>query len=462
MKQKQFYIRRLVQFWHSIDESWRIAITAFVIARLFYALWSWVIFTVQPVAIQNFEINGEQILSIFSLKDNRGYVYLRKVDGNILTFQSVGTDHILDQQTGSTWDLSSGKAIEGHYKNSSLLEANTKDFDIFPYFGARHYPGGWLSMWQRYDANWYVTLAEHGYGSIPGDDHFPPLFPLLIRVLQPIFGDAFLGGLFISHTATLVSLKLLYDLFTQWSEPTKGRRALLFFLIYPTFFFFFSAYSEPIFLVTALLALRAMHVRSWVWAGFWVFCAILTRLQGAALFVPMVYLMVKDRSMLQKPAHWMSFLIAGLGGLFYLYLRSMQVTHGTVPFVESVWRARLVPPWETYLYAVKIILSRNATFIDVLNWAILTLFLILLLWGWKKIPLEYNLFTAFSILIIMIRIVDGQPLISMSRYSLTLFPSFFALSLACENPWLRRVVIYSSVLLSLYLSGQFFLWGWVA
>ena len=90
------------------------------------------------------------------------------------------------------------------------------------------------------------------------------------------------------------------------------------------------------------------------------------------------------------------------------------------------------------------------------------MFLVLLVWGWKKIPLEYNLYTAVSILIILIRIVETQPLISMSRYSLMLFPTFYAFSLAAENPVLRRVIVYGFILLHLYLSGQFLIWGWVA
>ena len=111
---------------------------------------------------------------------------------------------------------------------------------------------------------------------------------------------------------------------------------------------------------------------------------------------------------------------------------------------------------------MKTLLTGQATFIDALNLAVMTLFLILLVWGWKKIPVEYNLYTVFSMLIIQGRIAEAHPLISVSRYSLMLFPSFYALGLAGENPWLRRVIVYGSILLNLYLSGQFFIWGWVA
>lgn len=451
-----------LHYWENLSESWRFAITAFVIARLVYLIWSWVIFTIQPLVIQNLEISGEPVLSIFKVEKSETHLYSREVNGELLTFQTADTQHVTDQQTGSVWDISTGTAIQGQYKGTTLGATQTSLSQVFPYQGTQPYQGGWwVAMWQRFDANWYVGLAENGYGNIPGDDHFPPLFPLLIRLVRPIFGNAFLAGLFISQLATLFALKLLYDLFMQWGEKATGQRAVLFFVIYPTFFFFFSAYSEPVFVVLALLALRAMQRRQWAWAGFWIFCAISTRLQGAALIFPMLYLIFKDQPPFRKPSHWFGLFVSGLGGLFYLYLRSIQVTNA-VPLVEDVWMARIVPPWETYWYAVQTIIKGNASFIDMLNWSVMTLFIILLIWGWKRIPLEYNLYTAVSIFIILIRIVENQPLISMSRYSLTLFPTFYALSLAGENPLLRRVIIYGSILLHLYLSGQFFIWGWVA
>jgi hypothetical protein len=452
----------VVQYWERLDESWRFAITAFLIARLFYFIWSWVIFTIQPLAIQNFELSGEPIVSIFRLKNSEAHVYLRKVNGETLTFQPLGTENVIDQQTGSLWDISSGTAIQGQYQGMHLSTATTKAADIFPYFGVPTFPGALLGLWQRFDANWYLSIADHGYGSIPGDVHFPPFYPLLMRALGPIFGSTFLAGLFISHVATLFALKLLYDAFVGWGEKVISRRALLFFAIFPTSFFLFSAYSEPLFLVVALLSLRAMNSGSWSWAGFWIFCAILIRLQGVALLAPMLFLMWRDRPFLKKPEHWAGLGAATIGALVYLYLRSEQVTESTIPFVETDLHARLVPPWQSYRYAIQTAFSGHATFIDLLNLFITSLFIVLLIWGWKRIALEYNIYTAFSLLIILTRVVEAQPLMSMSRYALTLFPCFYSLGLIGENPWRRRGILYTSLLLNLYLSGQFFLWGWVA
>jgi hypothetical protein len=449
--------------WHSLDDSWRYAITLFVIARILFGLWSWVVYYIQPVAIQNFELEGEPILSVFRVKDSQRYIYRREVNGTVLTFRLLRADLIVDQQTGTIWNISTGQGMQGQYSNLKLVPAvKTELQDIFPYFGSSPYPGSWLAMWQRFDANIYATIAEHRYGEISGDTHFPPFFPLLIALLMPFLGNAFLAGLFVSHVATFLLLKLLYDVFTEWGGLETGKRAVLFFVLYPTFFFFFSAYSESLFIVCALLALRTMKPRSWAWAGFWTFCAILTRLQGAALLGPMIYLMYRDAPFLRKASHWLGLAIAGFGGLFYVYLRWLEGTVNVLPTVESEWQARLALPGESYLYAIKTMLAGFANYIDILNFFVATLFLVLLIAGWSKIPLEYNLFMVFNLLILSIRVVETQPLNSMLRFSLTLFPAFFTLGIAGNRSWVRRVIIYTSILLALYLSGQFMIWGWVA
>lgn len=457
-----FIQNTLIPRWKTIHASWRFAIITFLVVRLFYAVWSWAILTAQPLAVQNIELYGEPIVTIFSLHTSQAYTYRREVNGAVQDFAPTNAYTITDLETGSIWDITTGTAIEGLYKGNVLAPAaRAKASGIFPYHSTKPFPGAWLAIWQRFDANWYTSIAETGYGLAEGDDHFPPLLPVLIRILKPLFGSAFLAGLFICHLATLFVIKLLYDTFGEWGGNAAGA-ATLFFMVYPTSFFLFSVYSESIFLVAALLAFQQMRKQSWAWAGFWIFCAILTRLQGAALILPLLYLMWHDRPFLRKFVHWFGLILSALGGFFYLFMRSRQGTTATIPFLENEWHARLVPPWETYGYAIRTLFSGNATFNDALNWIIATLFIILLIVGWRKIPLEYHLYTAACLFIILIRIVETQPLISMSRYSLTLFPTFFVLALAGGRPWLRRLILYMFIPLNLYLSAQFFLWGWVA
>jgi len=455
------FLSRLKQAWEKLDESWRVAITLFLLVRSFYALWSWVVLTVQPVAVHYIEVDDEPAVIFLNLNTTESFAYLCEVNGQPLTFRAAGKERVTDLQTGSLWDIHTGVASGGYFKGTGLSPTEPES-NMFAYFGIQPYPNAWLGLWQRFDAIWYTSIAENGYGAIEGDHAFPPFFPLLIRLLTPIFGDAFLAGLFISHTAALYALKLLYEVFIQWGDHRTARQTLIFFLLFPSSFFLFSVYTEPLFLVLAILSMKCMQNRAWHWAGFWTFLAILTRLQGIALFAPMLYLMWRDQPFLRSARHWTGLLFAGSGFLLYAYLRSIIIQSGSGGFADPAWQARLVLPWESYFIAVQNILSGTFNYIDLLNWMAATLFIILLFAGWRKVPVEYNLYSMFSFLVILTRVVEGQPLLAMLRYSLTLFPAFFTINLFGRNPWIRRAVIYSFIGLNLYLSAEFFGWGYVA
>ena len=453
-------IYRVKRQWEKLDASWRFAIAAFLIARIFYTVWSWVILTIQPVAVHYIQVDNNPGAIFLILQTSQAYGYICDVNGEKLSFRSASKDTVTDLQTGSVWDIHTGTALEGHYQGTVLSPAAIPA-DMFPYHDTKPYSNAWLALWQRFDANWYISIAEHGYGATQGDFVFPPLFPLLIHLLKPFFGYAFLAGLFISNIATLFTLKLLYDLFVQWGDHESAYWALMLFLLYPTSFFMFSVYAESLFLVLALLAMHSMKTHQWHWAGFWVFCAILARLQGIALLLPFIYLIWKDQPFLRNLQHWAGSIFAGSGFLFYLYLRFADNQNGIV-FSELMWHSHFVFPWESYAYAIRLIFTRQVNYIDILNLTITTLFIILLVLGWQKIPLEYSLYSIASLFVMLARLVETKPLNAMLRYTLTIFPMFYILGLAKDNPWKRRIIIYSFIALNLFLSQEFFGWGWVA
>src|ERR1043165_1112260 len=130
----------LLHRWEALDKSWRFAITAFLLMRLFYVLWSWAILTLQPLAIQNTELSGQPVLTVFKLQSSQSYTYFREVNGQVLTFQATNADVVIDSQTGSLWDISTGTAIQGQYKGSVLSPAKTPPSEIFFYSKAKPYP----------------------------------------------------------------------------------------------------------------------------------------------------------------------------------------------------------------------------------------------------------------------------------------------------------------------------------
>jgi hypothetical protein len=82
--------------------------------------------------------------------------------------------------------------------------------------------------------------------------------------------------------------------------------------------------------------------------------------------------------------------------------------------------------------------------------------------NWKKLPQEYMLYTIITIFIVTGRILEGQPLSGMMRFTLSMFPVFYIVSNSSSNRWLRYIVLYIFFAINLFLSAKFFMWGWVA
>ena len=85
-----------------------------------------------------------------------------------------------------------------------------------------HAEPSWIAVWARWDALWYVRIAERGYAGRFGVDDlegrtgeppatgFFPLMPLLMRGVGWVVGSPLRAGLLISNVSLLVSLWLLF------------------------------------------------------------------------------------------------------------------------------------------------------------------------------------------------------------------------------------------------------------
>jgi len=81
---------------------------------------------------------------------------------------------------------------------------------------------------------------------------------------------------------------------------------------------------------------------------------------------------------------------------------------------------------------------------------------------WRRFPTIYSLYMISLLLVTLMTYVEQRPLNSLSRYTLAFFPAFMVLGQLGRLPWVNRLILYPSLVLYLYFSGQFFLWGWVA
>jgi hypothetical protein len=80
---------------------------------------------------------------------------------------------------------------------------------------------------------------------------------------------------------------------------------------------------------------------------------------------------------------------------------------------------------------------------------------------WRVLPREYGLYALAMYLAPLFRMTTAQPLVSMDRYALAIFPVFVLWGVWGKHAWVNRAFVYLSFPLQLYLSAQFVLWGWV-
>lgn len=450
---------KISSFWNRIPPAWRFTLAAFLVARVGLTLWSFVVYWMFPVALQNLDLFGESVLTVFNLRTSERYAYSRTVDETTLSFRALDDQFMADEQTRSVWSMRDGRAIQGELEGTLLLPSAYSVDSLFPYLGINPAGNIALSLWQRFDTNWYLKIAERGYEA-DGSTVYFPAYPFLIKALAS-FTDPMAAALLISNLSLIGSLGLLYQLTASITNEASARRTIIYLLLFPTAFFLTSAYTESLFLFFALASLFAASRGRWGWSVICGMFSSLTRLQGVLLVFPLAWLMWRETNGLPlraKLVRFASLVLIPLATVSFLAFTSLSL----ISTYEGTLRARFVSPWGNILASVSLLSSGGGDIVDALN-LVFTLGLIAMMFPiWRKLPVEYVLYSILMLVAPMLRMTTAQPLVSMMRYALAIFPVFIVVGYWGENKWVNRVIVYLSLLLQLYLSAQFWLWGWVS
>jgi hypothetical protein len=348
--------------------------------------------------------------------------------------------------------------------------ATGPDDVLRPYQGIEPVTGGpaglFLGVWQRFDTLWYVRIAAQGYAPDDPSTVYFPLYPLLTRLLgTALVGNYLVAALVISNLSYIGVLYCLYKLTEQQLGKASARRSSLYLTIFPTAFFFLAAYTESLFLLLTLVAFLCAHEKRWWLAGLMGFLASLTRLQGVVLLAPLLYLYLRDRDfrLSRLGLGLLGVLIVPGGALLFIAYQHLKLGSGPLlSTYQTQLYAQFVWPWDNVLATCRKILSPEGTFINVLNLSLLCVFLAMTVLSFRALPAEYGIYMAVTVFTLLLRRTTLQPLVSMSRYVLVLFPAFMMWGRWGAKPRVQRLIVYPSVALLLYLSGQFAMWGWVA
>lgn len=304
---------------------------------------------------------------------------------------------------------------------------------------------GWHNLftaWERFDALWFLRIADTGYVDGDGSAVFYPGFPLAVRLFSTILGDHPLaGGLVVSHLATFGSLVLLYFLTAaEWGERV-ARRSVLYLAIFPTSFFLLAPYSESLFLFLVLLALWAARRGRWELAGIGGMGASATRNIGVLLVLPLLTEAVhrfrerRDGSELARGLVW-SLLAAG-GAVAYLVFWHQLSGDPLAPVRQQAnWQRELTFPLETLLLGTREAFRFIGVYpggYHVLDWLIVVPALAAAGWVVARARPAYAVYAVAGLLAPLFFSFLPRPFMSIPRFLLPLFPLLWAVAVWAER-----------------------------
>ena len=315
----------------------------------------------------------------------------------------------------------------------------------------------WLfDLWARWDSDWYIQIAQHGYVWPSSRPAFFPLYPLLVGSLgRAIGGHMVVAGVIVSLVAGAGSFVLLDRLARLKLGDEPARHALLYLAIFPTTLFLGAVYSESLFLLLSLAAFLLAERGRFGAAGIAGGLAALTRPVGLALLPALALLAWRARD---RPRALVG--VAAIPAIFALYPLTLWIWLGhPLAFLTAqtgIWRRHLSVwgPLGGFVdgiqqHAVKDLLVAAA----LVALAVLT---------WRVLGAAYGVFMLASLALPLSWPSDTHALWSIARFGLVLFP--VVLTLAALTTTRVRVAVLTLGMAAFCVDSvvKWALWYWVA
>jgi hypothetical protein len=377
----------------------------------------------------------------------------------------------------------------------------------------------------RWDAAWYLVIAHYGYrpdlGAFTSSrTAFFPLYPLGLSAIAHLGVPPILAGVLLSCGALALALYGIHRLTTlelaragaatvararsattdHASGSEVARLAVLLTAFAPMAFFFSAVYSESLYLALSVGVFLCARQGRWAWVAVLGALAAATRSAGVVLLLPaaMLYLYGprEDRApdllaaarwrpvyRLRRDFLWLGLVPAGLGS-YMLYL-ALSGGDALMPFhAQAVWSRHFAGPyvgvWDGAKAAFEgarqlLSVGRHVYFpaaggspdIDAGHNLMLLAFLLaavpMIVGVLRMLPLAYGVYVIAALALPLSYPVASQPLMSLPRFLVVLFPlSIWLAAWLAVHPRARMPVLVGSGLLMATFVAQFATWHWVA
>jgi len=308
----------------------------------------------------------------------------------------------------------------------------------------------------RWDAKAYVDIAHDGYGPVPANSAYFPLYPFLMRVVATLFGgsdDAYLmAGVLISNLALLVALAYLASLVAIDHDAAAGTRAAVYLLVFPTSVFLAVVYPESLLIALSIGAVYHARRAQWLPAAFLGVLAALTRpFIGAAVAVPIAieaYRKSGLRAAIAAAAPSSAALVAWL-----LVLWRITGDPKAILTAEANWGVGPSLPFHAFIDLFDPTVYGFPYF--VLGF---TLFIgALVVFSWRLLRPSL---AGYGTVVFLISVATGS-LTSSPRYYLSVFPAFMVLALVARG-WAGLAYVAVGAAIGVVFTAMYALWYWVA
>lgn len=317
-------------------------------------------------------------------------------------------------------------------------------FSVIPHTSSAK--GDFWNNFSNWDGEHFLGIAQHGY-SKEYQYAFFPLYPLLINSLTRVTDNFLLSGVLISIISTVAGLYFLYKLVTFLFDKNIARSTIIYLLIFPTSFYFLTAYSEGLYFALSVSCLYFLLKRKVFIAVILAGLASATRLVGVALFLAIVVELLTTNSLTRR--YW--YVVFALFGVaiycWYLYINTGDPFYFLI--AESHWQNNLSIPGLSIWEAIKALsmpdffVANFKSFIDLL----ITIFGIgMVIRGIRFLP--PSLF-AYSIVLLGIPLLTPN-LSSIPRFLLPIFPIFILLALIKNQSFIFLFQLLSIMLLAVF------------
>jgi hypothetical protein len=385
----------------------------------------------------------------------------------------------------------------------------------------------WDAAWYLVIAHYGYRPELSAYPGIAARTAFFPLYPLAIRAIATIGVPPVIAGVLLSLVALALALYGIHRLATleagrllggrvgagaaanarEVAAAERGREvarlAVFATALAPMAFFFSAVYSESLYLALSVGVFWCARQGRWAWVGALGALAGATRSAGLVLIVPVAILYLygprEDRAPDFPPRRWrlagIRYRVRGealwlfalpLGLVAYLAYLALAGGSASEPFhAQQVWDRQFAGPyvavWDAARAAfegarqllsfqrrhIYYTLSGGDPFVSAEHNLVLFGFLAAaipaIVGVLRRLPLAYGAYVLAALALPLSYPVAAQPLMSLPRFLLVLFPLFMWLGAWLERrPRARIALLGGSALLLAFFAGQFATWHWVA